>query len=581
MQHARRRRDDRRRGARAWRECPISASAPVRSVRADRPIITALGVTSTSPPSAKPGGGSSNTTSEPAAQDGRDLGRLAERGCGAGPQDDRALGKDRARDPRRTRNSGRHTCAARSRGRPPSSLTTSRPAPSPTRSTATGSRRARAYARAVSDASAEAPHDPAGHRGGGRHLAMLATIGVHPYDPFGGRQLVDGFALAASCDGLPRPGTAPLDPGPARAPGRERVSRSSRRRPRCSPATRRRSAEPDDPVWGGAPFPSLCWIWAWVLAGCASCSPCPGGSAAAAPDPAPWSWPPSRRRRAPAVGDLVLAVARRSFGTVTGSALRTDAPFAHASWLHRLLTICAAGLLIAAPGTVSGAPRPDPESVHGWLPAAWPVAVGGLVLYLAWPVQFRPLLIPGADPAAAGRRDRVRRLRGLGWRRGLPDAAGHRPGAGDHRRPRGDRLDDRARAPRARHDREGPRHDRRAPLRLARRPGEEGVLRADRSGGPPAPAHRRRDLDGAEGRCRHAHVRPPARGPRGRRRRRRAQGRGRRPPRRGRDRARVRASRSTASASPRPSASSWRTPRTSPPPRPRSPCARAGTAPRS
>ena len=41
--------------------------------------------------------------------------------------------------------------------------------------------------------------------------------------------------------------------------------------------------------------------------------------------------------------------------------------------------------------------------MHGWLPAAWLVAVGGLVLYLAWPVQFRPLLIPGAvlPPLAA------------------------------------------------------------------------------------------------------------------------------------------------------------------------------------
>ena len=48
-------------------------------------------------------------------------------------------------------------------------------------------------------------------------------------------------------------------------------------------------------------------------------------------------------------------------------------------------------------------PAPDPESVHGWLPAAWIVAVGGLVLYLAWPIQFRPLLIPGAvlPPLAA------------------------------------------------------------------------------------------------------------------------------------------------------------------------------------
>src|SRR5436190_23978985 len=90
------------------------------------------------------------------------------------------------------------TSAARSRGRPPTSRTTSRPAPSPTRSTATGRRRTRAHARGVSDASAARVRaTPLVIAAGVVTVAMLATVGVHPYDPFGGRELVDGFALAA------------------------------------------------------------------------------------------------------------------------------------------------------------------------------------------------------------------------------------------------------------------------------------------------------------------------------------------------------------------------------------------------
>jgi signal transduction histidine kinase len=231
--------------------------------------------------------------------------------------------------------------------------------------------------------------------------AMLATIAVHPYDPFGGRQLVDGFSLAAftatACLALARhrstrdphallvgtgfailAGQTALFAGYATAVGR-----------------------PDTPAWEGRPYPSLAWTWAWVLA--ALCFVLA----------VPW-WerrgrPPIRPLVVAAVaagallgGDLILAVARKSFGTVSGSALRTGGPFAHATWLHWLLALAAVGLLAAAWHRERRA-APDPESVHGWLPAAWQPAAGAIVLYLAWPVQFRPLLIPGSvlPPLAA------------------------------------------------------------------------------------------------------------------------------------------------------------------------------------
>jgi signal transduction histidine kinase len=247
----------------------------------------------------------------------------------------------------------------------------------------------------VSDASrARVPATPLVIAAGVVTVAMLGTIGVHPYDPFGGRQLVDGFALAAflatACLALARhhsthdPHALLIGTGFAILAGQTAMFAG------YSTAFGRA----DNPAWEASPFPSLAWIWAWALAGLCFLLA------------VPW-WerrgrPPIRPLVVGAVaagallgGDLLLAVARRSFGTVTGSALRVDAPFAHATWLHRLLTILAAGLLLAALQR-ERRPAPDAESVHGWLPAAWLVAVGGLVLYLAWPVQFRPLLIPGA-----------------------------------------------------------------------------------------------------------------------------------------------------------------------------------------
>ena len=248
---------------------------------------------------------------------------------------------------------------------------------------------------------------------------MLATVGVHPYDPFGGRQLVDGFALAAflatACLALARHRST-------RDPHALLVGTGFAILAAQTAAVRRLldGVRPSrQPGVGGQPVPLArvasgrgCWPV------CASSSPCRGGNAVAGRRSAPWWWPPSPPARSWAAISSSL-VARRSFGTVTGAALRTDAPFAHATWLHRLLTICAAGLLLAA-WQRERRPAPDPESVHGWLPAAWLVAVGGLVLYLAWPIQFRPLLDPGRRPAAAGRRDRVRGVRRLGWRREPP-----------------------------------------------------------------------------------------------------------------------------------------------------------------
>ena len=225
-------------------------------------------------------------------------------------------------------------------------------------------------------------------------VAVLTTVSVHPYDPYGGRQLVDGFALAAfsgtACLALARHRTS-RDPH-ALLVGTGFAILAAQTALFAGYATA--VGRPATPAWEGRPYPSLAWTWAWVLA--ALCFLLA----------VPW-WerrgrPPIRPVVVAAVaagallgGDLVLALARKAFGTVNESALRTDGPFAHATWLHWLLSIAVAGLLAAAWHRERRA-APDPESVHGWLPAAWLPAVGAIVLYLAWPVQFRPLLIPGA-----------------------------------------------------------------------------------------------------------------------------------------------------------------------------------------
>ena len=229
---------------------------------------------------------------------------------------------------------------------------------------------------------------------------LLATVTVHPYDPFGSRQLVDGFTLALFM------ATASL------ALARHRSTRDPHAllvatgfailatQTAVLAGYAAAVGRPDAPAWEGRPFPSLAWTWAWVLA--ALCFLLA----------VPW-WerrgrPPIRTPVVAAVaagtllgGDLLLAVARKAFGTVTESELRTDGPFAHATWLHWVLSVAAVALLLAAARREYRVAR-DPTSVHGWLPAAWITACAAIALSLAWPVQFRPLLIPGAvTPALA------------------------------------------------------------------------------------------------------------------------------------------------------------------------------------
>jgi signal transduction histidine kinase len=231
---------------------------------------------------------------------------------------------------------------------------------------------------------------------------MLATFVVHPYAPFGGRQLVDGFTLAALA------GTAALafirhrDTGDPHAllvgAGFAVLSAQTLLLAGTSVAADR----PWSPAWGDRPVPSLGWMWAWTLA--ALCFLLAS----------PW-W--ERRGRPPlragsvltiaaaalAAGDLLLAFTRARFAAVEDAAFTAGEPFGRTTWLHWTLGITAAVLLGVAGHRERVAAR-GMDTDHAWLGAAWIVAVGALVLYLAWPVQFRPLLIPGAilPPLAAG-----------------------------------------------------------------------------------------------------------------------------------------------------------------------------------
>ena len=225
-------------------------------------------------------------------------------------------------------------------------------------------------------------------------LAVVISVGVHPYDPFGGRQLVDGFTLAAyaasACLALARHRSS-RDPH-ALLVGAGFAILAAQTAMFAGYAMT--VGRPATPAWEGRPLPSLAWTWAWSLA------------AACFLLAVPW-W--ERRGRSPirpltvgaiaasalVGGDLILAVGRKAFGTVNESALRTGGPFAHATWLHWVLSIAALGCLAAAwyrERRIAG----HRESVHGWLAAAWVPAAGAILLYLAWPIAFRPLLIPGA-----------------------------------------------------------------------------------------------------------------------------------------------------------------------------------------
>ena len=259
-----------------------------------------------------------------------------------------------------------------------------------------------AYARAVSEAPDERASETPLHV-----AALLVTggtllsVGIHPYDPFGGHQLVDGLTMAAFA------GAAAL------AFAHHRITRDPHAllvgaglsilaaQTLLFASYAVAVGRPSSPAWGGLPFPSLGWAWAWMLAaGCFLFAH-------------PW-W--DRRGRPPVRpstvliasaatlggGDLVLVLARTSFGTVGGSALRMDGPFAHATWLHWILGAAALGLLATAAYRERAASR-APDPTHAVLGAAWIPAIGAQVLYLAWPVQFRPLLIPGAElPALTG-----------------------------------------------------------------------------------------------------------------------------------------------------------------------------------
>jgi signal transduction histidine kinase len=231
-------------------------------------------------------------------------------------------------------------------------------------------------------------------------VALLATVAIHPHDPFGGRQLVDGFLLAAYVAvaavafirhrGTRDPQALLVGTGFAILAVQTLLFAG------YSAAAGRA----DDPAWEGRPLPSLGWQWAWLLASVCFLLALP------------W-W--ERRGRAPIrlgtvarwatiallLGDVALALGRKGFGTVTVTSLGDDAPFAHATWLHWLLAILAVGALLAA-GQRERRAGAGITSSHTWLGAAWIPAAAAQIVYLAWPVQFRPLLVPGAGlPALA------------------------------------------------------------------------------------------------------------------------------------------------------------------------------------
>jgi signal transduction histidine kinase len=253
-----------------------------------------------------------------------------------------------------------------------------------------------AYARSVNEEPVERARvlSPVLAGAGLVSAAMLATVAIHPYDPFGGRQLVDGFTLAtflaAGWLALARHRSSG-DPH-ALLVGVGFLILAAQTALFAGYATA--VGRPATPAWEGRPFPSLAWTWAWALAALSFLLA------------VPW-WerrgrPPIRPAAVAATaagallgGDLLLAVARKGFGTVNESQLRTDGPFAHATWLHWVLSAFAVGLLLAAARRERRTAH-DRTSVHHWLTAAWLPACAAIALYLAWPVEFRPLLIPGA-----------------------------------------------------------------------------------------------------------------------------------------------------------------------------------------
>lgn len=224
--------------------------------------------------------------------------------------------------------------------------------------------------------------------------AMLGTIVVRPYVSFGGRQLVDGFTLAAFA------GAATL------AFVRHRATRDPHAllvgagflvlaaQTLLFAGTSVMADRPGSPAWANRPIPSLGWMWAWALAAACFLLACPWWERRGRPPLARGRvlWPVVL---ALASGDLLLGLARTEFRAVHPSAHGSGRPFGQATWLHWVLGISAIALLVAAGHRERAAAR-GPQTDHAWLGAAWIAAAGALVLCLAWPVQFRPVLIPGA-----------------------------------------------------------------------------------------------------------------------------------------------------------------------------------------
>lgn len=232
---------------------------------------------------------------------------------------------------------------------------------------------------------------------------MLLTVVVHPYEPFGGRQLVDGFALAAFA------GTAAL------ALARHRGTRDPHAllvgtgfavlaaQTLLFAGSAVAADRPWDPAWGGRPFPSLGWIWSWTLAAGCFLLACPWWERRGRPPLRPGAVL-ALAAAALAGGDLLLTLTRTRFASVERSLLGAGEPFGRTTWLHWVLGLAAIGLLAVAGHRERVTSSRGPDTDHAWLAAAWIVALGAVVLYLAWPVQFRPVLIPGAilPPLTAG-----------------------------------------------------------------------------------------------------------------------------------------------------------------------------------
>ena len=144
--------------------------------------------------------------------------------------------------------------------------------------------------------------------------------------------------------------------------------------------------------WEGFTLPALGWFAAWLLA------------SAAFVLARPW-W--DRRGRRPlhaplVVGagatalliiDLILIVFRHSLSHAKNVDLRRDQAFALTSPLLWIVGGAAIVLLLVAASREWKAGG-DVRSSHPWLAVAWTIAAAGLLVLLARPISYRPLLLP-------------------------------------------------------------------------------------------------------------------------------------------------------------------------------------------